>query len=315
MVTMTMNKQEIAEGVLGHIEWQSPTHGLCQCPGEGRHQHGTGMRDCRVSLDGIATVHCFHRSCEEEVRAANKELRRRLWNDRWSLRLPGGGSIEGLRSNRGPIGTGPVAVSGASGVEDWRERLPGILAAYAWSVEEMAASSPQRIDPSAWGQFGQWLGLWEDTDVVWIGDVKDSGFPRHARHFRTAAAWRWVGPVAGNFTCGCAFARGSYARTKETAVARKYLVVESDELTKDEMGAVFRFMRERLGYPLAAVVDTGGKSLHGWFGAPRRPEAEAALKRCLTGLRCDPRMFSYTQPARVPGAHRGERLQRLIYCI
>ena len=55
-------------------------------------------------------------------------------------------------------------------------------------------------------------------------------------------------------------------------------VVESDTLSKDEVGAVFAYLQRRLHYPLHCIVDTAGKSLHGWFDAPRNKLLETHLK-------------------------------------
>jgi hypothetical protein len=312
-----MKPREIAEELLGHIEWQSPESGLCLCPGEAKHQHGTGLRDCRVRLDGVATIHCFHRSCVEEVTKANRELRRRLWNARWRLVLPGGGSVEGLTSCRGEI---PVERRTPEDADErlgyWERRLEEILERYRWPVEQMISDSPAQLEAEdGLRQFGRWLGLFEETDVVWIGDVYDSGKEVNRRNFRSVTMWRRSGEIPGNFTCGSTFKPGTFTRNNECVVERKYLVVESDELRKEEVGGVFRFMREELRYPLAAVVDTGGKSLHAWFRAPASVEREQALKICLTGLKCDPRMFGGSQPARVPGARREGKVQRLLFCI
>jgi hypothetical protein len=46
-------------------------------------------------------------------------------------------------------------------------------------------------------------------------------------------------------------------------------VVESDVHSKDEMGAIFKWLRDEVGLTLRAIVDTAGKSLHGWFDFPK----------------------------------------------
>jgi hypothetical protein len=40
---------------------------------------------------------------------------------------------------------------------------------------------------------------------------------------------------------------------------------------------------------------------------------EKRLKVGLTAFGCDPRLFNYSQPVRVPGAFREGKLQRLIW--
>jgi hypothetical protein len=64
---------------------------------------------------------------------------------------------------------------------------------------------------------------------------------------------------------------------------------------------------------LHCIIDTAGKSLHAWFGAPRNATLEGRLKAGLEALGCDPKVFTYSQPVRVPGAYRDGRMQRLIW--
>jgi hypothetical protein len=117
----------------------------------------------------------------------------------------------------------------------------------------------------------------------------------------------------GNFTCGSAFKPGSFRRCNENLDGQRFLVIESDTLTKDEVGAVFAYLNRRLHFNLHAIIDTGGKSLHGWFDAPCNKVMEDRLKAVLTVFGCDPKLFTYSQPVRLPGAFRDGKLQRLIW--
>ncbi len=91
------------------------------------------------------------------------------------------------------------------------------------------------------------------------------------------------------------------------------MVVDSDTLPKDEVGAIFAFLNQRLHFNLHAFIDTAGKSLHGWFDAPRTPRMEEQLKAVLTTFGCDPKLFTYSQPVRLPGAYREGKLQRIVW--
>jgi hypothetical protein len=59
-------------------------------------------------------------------------------------------------------------------------------------------------------------------------------------------------------------------------------------------------------------VDTGGKSLHGWFDMPKKAIFDE-LETILPLLGCDPGLFKPSQPCRMPGVPRGEKYQTLIY--
>ncbi len=71
-------RAEIAQDVLGAIDWESDTAGYCACPGIKTHTTGDARKDCRVTLDGVPTVFCLHNSCQEAVATANHELRSRI---------------------------------------------------------------------------------------------------------------------------------------------------------------------------------------------------------------------------------------------
>ena len=68
-------RAETAKVMLSHLEMPDDVTGLCECPGINQHTTGNGARDCRVKLDGTATIHCFHGSCLPAVTAMNHRLR------------------------------------------------------------------------------------------------------------------------------------------------------------------------------------------------------------------------------------------------
>lgn len=162
------------------------------------------------------------------------------------------------------------------------------------------------------------LSLFSPEDVIWIGGTTDScndeaDDNRKARcrlHFRRISDWLFLPRPTGQFTCPSVFKAGCHSRCEGNVVQRRFLVLESDTLTKPEIGAVFRWMRQFVR--LRAIVDTAGKSLHGWFDVPEF-RALAELKVILPVLGCDPALFKAPQPVRLPGALRDEKYQTLLY--
>lgn len=67
------------------------------------------------------------------------------------------------------------------------------------------------------------------------------------------------------------------------------------------------------GIGRTASLILAGKSLHAWFEVPRNTMFEGWLKAGLEVFGCDPKVFTYSQPVRVPGAWRDGRLQRLVW--
>ena len=72
------------------------------------------------------------------------------------------------------------------------------------------------------------------------------------------------------------------------------MVVESDTLSRDEVGEIFGYLRRRLHYGLHCIVDTAGKSLHAWFDAQRNKVFESRLNAGLGVFGCDPKVFTYS---------------------
>jgi hypothetical protein len=191
---------------------------------------------------------------------------------------------------------------------------PELFDFFRWPMAEILEDSPLLVaERDAEDQFRTWLKLWPACSTVWIGGVFSSGSPEHRTHFRSVAEWYQIGPVMGNYTCGSSFKPGSFRRSNENLNGHRFMVIESDTLAKDEVGAIFSYLRRRLHYRLHCIIDTGGKSLHAWFDAPPNKVFENRLKAGFEVFGCDPKVFTYSQPVRVPGAWRGGKLQRLVW--
>ena len=106
-----MTPQQEAQRILGPIDWQSPTQGFCQCPGQHLHTKKTGKRACRVHLDGAPTIYCFHQHCQPARDKANLELRRALAPPVPTLVLPGGAAVA---AGRDCSPSGPPPLGGTS---------------------------------------------------------------------------------------------------------------------------------------------------------------------------------------------------------
>lgn len=166
------------------------------------------------------------------------------------------------------------------------------------------------------------LKLFAHDDFVWIGRTTgDSASAEHgiewqqfcATRFRPAADWLKESSCPGMFTCPATFKSGSHSRCNDNVVQRKFLVVESDTLDRNQVCAVFHWLEQFTR--LRAIVDTAGKSLHGWFEVP--PESVMdELRIILPVFGCDPALFKVAQPCRLPGAARPDkdnRIQSLLY--
>jgi len=114
-----------------------------------------------------------------------------------------------------------------------------------------------------------------------------------------------------------------YGRTKEGKLSqhtleatgpRRFLVIEGDGTTKDQQAAVLLHLAERA--PLSLVVDSGGKSLHGWvFVAGKTDEQLAPFFRRACTIGADKGLWTRSQFARMPGGLRdnGKRQHILFF--
>ena len=85
-------------------------------------------------------------------------------------------------------------------------------------------------------------------------------------------------------------------------------------MTRDQFGAVLRWLHVGCELKLVAIVDTAGKSLHGWFEFEE--DLLDDLKLVLPALECDPKLFTASQPVRLPGALRdgvAGKYQKLVH--
>lgn len=295
---------EIAERVLGEIAWLDETTGYCECPGSRQHTTPNGRSDCIVYLNHVPTVYCHHTSCASSVDRKNAELREAIRTGHTGDQ-PELSSREQKRLAQARLRCERLRTRAA-------KTLPTILRQHDWPFDEIKQASPVAIPEARHEQTQLLLRAFAEEDTVWIGDRKDSGQQCHAACFRSAAEWLTVGELDGPLICPVSFKPGSVSRSNDNVLERRFLVVESDLLGKDEVGAVFRWLKSVVELPLVAIVDTAGKSLHAWFQWQNEDELDD-FKLVLPAFQCDPKLFTASQPVRLPGGLRDGRVQSLVY--
>jgi len=296
--------RECAEAILGPVDWIEPHHGLCRCPGEALHTNPTNEKHCQVFLDRVPTIHCFHNSCRGEVAHANAALRKAIGLGASALRWRGPEITPEARAR----------MRERAAFEHLNRRAEltrqQILATHATDPADLLDKSPTSLSESPESDWKLLLRLFAPSDIVWIGDIYESG-PQFSSRFRSVKEWGKCRKAPGQFICPNSFKPGTTSRSKDQIAELRFLVVESDSLAKPQVAAVFAWMRQFL--PLRAVVDTAGKSLHGWFNYPADKRVLAELRVILPALGCDPAMFKPAQPCRLPGALRDGKRQALLW--
>jgi hypothetical protein len=177
--------------------------------------------------------------------------------------------------------------------------------------EKIIADSDDAIHAPVEQHHLQVLGLFDDDDIVGAGAT--SGYRKSETRVPVPHYKEWFAEPScpGPFITGT-FKPGTYSRAAVNVLHRRFLVIESDSLSRDEIGAVFRWLDVSVGLRLRAIVDTAGKSLHAWFDFPTLG-VFSRLEQWLPCFGCDPAMFNAAQPCRLPGALRDGRYQKLIF--
>ena len=299
-------RRQAAEELFGEIAWASDVIGHFECPGA--HLHTVQSTDqVRVYLEGVPWIECFHQTCGGLVAHAGRKLRGRI------KRKEKGKDTSGL-TGRTPIDFREWQRQKALEARNnkWMEWFWDVI-----SRPEMPDTFPHwRTTPSdrICDDREDFLHLFHPSDLIWCGEVNESG-PKSFVHVATLQKRPQL--LRSQFISTCTFEPGSTRRSYDNVLARRFLVVESDELSIPQQTALLMALAKE--WPLAAVVSSGNKSLHGWFRwLPEWSADRDALQSLRTRLRvmhCDPAGATATQPFRLPGIlnRKSLRFQALIY--
>jgi len=200
--------------------------------------------------------------------------------------------------------------------------LAKIKANFPLTGADLWESSPARCDEDL-DDAKMFLRLFPADAVLWLApDIYQTGKPEHAVYFRTRAEWEAADFTApGMRIAPSSFKPGSYSRSRESVAKHHFTVIESDEIgdgelyaSKDEFCALIRWLREACHWHLAAVVDSGNRSLHAWFRHPGYVDM-TQLAQHSAALGLDSKFSEPSQPWRLPGVMRekSEQRQQLVY--
>ncbi len=192
--------------------------------------------------------------------------------------------------------------------------LARIKANFPSTGADLWESSPVRCDEDL-DDAKAFLRLFPADALLWIAnDVRMTGRPEHTLFFRTRAEWEAEKFTAGARIAPSWFRQGTISRKAANVVRHLFAVVESDTLAKDDFCCVIRWLREACQWQLAAVVDSGNKSLHAWFRHPGTRDMEQLAEHAVA-LGLDNKFIEPSQPWRLPGVARENTStrQQLVY--
>lgn len=187
-----------------------------------------------------------------------------------------------------------------------------ILDRFAWDPADVWDSSPVRTEGDAVDDPADFISaLFPGDSIVWTGEVWQSG-PRHSDRWRSVDEWAFANP--GPMVTPCTWRPGTVSRTRENVESDPYVVLDFDgapgwsprdardlEEHLARALAITRWLREGLNWRLAAILFTGGKSVHSWFLTPGEAAIES-LRAAAPALGIDAGLIGHPEhPARLPG--------------
>lgn len=191
------------------------------------------------------------------------------------------------------------------------------------TAEDIVAASPITIpNEPALQQRLLLTSIYKENDFLFIGDRYGSDVRTVHSWLDRVAAGKPLGPhVIPNPLSGAEAPTkdGKLSRRADSCVAAfRFAVVEFDALPVDQQLAFWAAVK----LPVAALIDSGGKSIHGWVrvDAPNRSAWERDVEvglfaERLVPLGVDSACRNEARLSRMPGFTRKEsgRLQRLLY--
>ena len=181
--------------------------------------------------------------------------------------------------------------------------------------------SPVAPDPQA-SEFRRFMQTaFAPTEVVCICDAVEEGRPVSAGSFITIEEWlnRFDDPQSrilspereGIFVRINPFKPNLYSGSDNDVSAYRHVLVEFDDLPKAEQEKRLRDS----GLPITVLIDSGGKSIHGWVrvDAPSRKEWDARrdeIYRVVPGI--DAKNKNPSRYSRLPGAWRSPTSQQRL---
>jgi len=181
--------------------------------------------------------------------------------------------------------------------------------------------SPVAPDPQA-SEFRRFMQTaFAPTEVVCICDAVEEGRPVSAGSFIPIEEWlnRFDDPQSrilspereGIFVRINPFKPNLYSGSDNDVSAFRHVLVEFDDLPKPEQEKRLRDS----GLPITVLIDSGGKSIHGWVrvDAPSRKEWDARrdeIYRVIPGI--DAKNKNPSRYSRLPGAWRSPTSQQRL---
>ena len=160
---------------------------------------------------------------------------------------------------------------------------PFIEEQFRWDPADVWEDSPCRLEGDAADDPRGFLAsLFPPDAIIWTGHVTQSG-DLHAERWRTVGEWQSAAlDEIGPMVAPAVWRTGTTRRAAPNVVSAPYVVLDFDgdpakppqspeEVSRHRAAslATIQWLRQGLHWNLAAILDTGSKSLHAWKSCHR----------------------------------------------
>lgn len=202
-----------------------------------------------------------------------------------------------------------------------RELRAALVSRWKWETADVWEDSPQRCDGNLVCTDPKHFldTLFPEDALIWTGHAHESGMEGvHSARWLTVAEWQQQQRV-GPMTTPAIWMAGTSSRTAANVASVPYVVLDFDgfdgrkpstpEEIQDHLAAsraLIRWIRDGLGWNLAAILSTGSVGVHAWFHTPP-PDVLDSLKAAAKEFGLDAGLLGHPEhPCRMPG-HKHEK--------
>lgn len=198
--------------------------------------------------------------------------------------------------------------------ETARKQRADLVTNYRWHPADLWEDSPTRPNDAADDPRIFLASLFPPSAIVWTGKVFDSG-ERYRNRWRSVCDW-FDSPLEelGPMTTPATWKPETVSRSQGAIASAPFVVLDFDgqegrkpatapELERhlSESLALVRWLKDRLRWRLAAILSTGGKSIHAWFEDPG-PACLESLRPTFAPFGIDGGLIGHPEhPCRLPG--------------
>lgn len=216
----------------------------------------------------------------------------------------------------GATGSSIVAPPGQQAEPIWptpnREQIEAIVAESKFGTYELWESSPVRVDgPNATESIVD--VLFPGNPLVCVSNSVKRAETAPRESFRgTLSDKSFIVPSPMTAETGLTSAGKLSARSNNNVGPRRFLVIEFDQGGTDEHAALL--MNLAYWLPLALVVHSGGKSLHGWFYCQGFPGDKLRIfMRMAVTIGADRATWTRCQFVRMPDGRRDNGQRQSVF--